>query len=45
LIQLHASQEHPDEGILAHAKELEALLEAAGITVEVDEEEDDVEMA
>jgi len=45
--QLHESQEHPDQGILAHVQELIPLLEKAGIVVEVDDEEagEDVDMA
>lgn len=45
--QLHESQQHPDEGILAHVQELIPLLEKAGIVVEVDDEEtgEDVDMA
>ncbi|KAG7529392.1 hypothetical protein FFLO_05707 [Filobasidium floriforme] len=44
---LHESQEHPDQGILAHVQELIPLLEKAGIVVEVDDEEagEDVDMA
>lgn len=41
--QLHESQQHPDEGILAHVQELVPLLEQAGIVVEVEEEGDNVD--
>ncbi|KAJ9121486.1 hypothetical protein QFC22_002102 [Naganishia vaughanmartiniae] len=48
---LHAQQNHPDEGILAHVNELVAELEGKGIKVDVgddddeDAEEGDVEMS
>jgi len=42
--QLHESQQHPDEGILAHVQELVPLLEKAGIVVEVDDEEGDADV-
>lgn len=43
--QLHAQQDHPDEGILTHVNELVAELEGKGVRVEMEDEEgDDVEM-
>lgn len=42
--QLHTQQDHPDEGILAHANELVAELEGKGVRVEMDDEEGDVDM-
>lgn len=43
--QLHAQQDHPDEGILTHVNELVAELEGKGVRVEMEDEDgDDVEM-
>ncbi len=40
VLQLHTNQEHPDEPLLDHAKELISKLEALGIQPSPVEEED-----
>ncbi|KAJ9119810.1 hypothetical protein QFC24_005523 [Naganishia onofrii] len=40
---LHAQQNHPDEGILAHVNELVAELEGKGVKVDVGDDDDDEE--